>query len=147
VSPKRNFGFWIDEPTKIVTFADGKKLNVRRFDDHWISAVSGDVSYELNRQNGNLTFAGSTMKGGIATTIIGSESRAPLALMGCHALSNAAIKILTVPGSKTSSPRKLRTYAAPPGEEVILPFIFWAGETGDWVTFSSSRVSSWHHSP
>jgi hypothetical protein len=71
-SAEENFGFWIDEPTKIVTFADGKKLNVRRFDDHWISAVSGDVSYELDRQNGNLTFAGSTMKGGIATTIIGA---------------------------------------------------------------------------
>src|SRR5262249_39546073 len=51
-SAEENFGFWIDEPTKIVTFADGKKLNVRRFDDHWISAVSGDVSYELDRQNG-----------------------------------------------------------------------------------------------
>jgi hypothetical protein len=69
-SAEENFGFY--EPTKIVTFADGKKLNVRRFDDHWISAVSGDVSYELDRQNGNLTFAGSTMKGGIATTIIGA---------------------------------------------------------------------------
>ncbi len=69
-SAEENFGFWIDEPTKIVTFADGN--NVRRFDDHWISAVSGDVSYELDRQNGNLTFAGSTMKGGIATTIIGA---------------------------------------------------------------------------
>ena len=69
---EENFGFWIDEPTKIVTFADGKKLNVRRFDDYWISAVSGDVSYELDRQNDNLTFAGSTMKGGIATTIIGA---------------------------------------------------------------------------
>jgi hypothetical protein len=71
-SAEENFGFWIDEPAKIVTFADGKKLNVRRFDDHWISAVSGDVSYELDRQNGNLTFAGSTMKDGIATTIIGA---------------------------------------------------------------------------
>src|SRR6266436_6873562 len=71
-SAEENFGFWIYEPTKIVTFADGKKLNVRRFDDHWISAVSGDVSYELDRQNGNLTVAGSTMKGGIATTIIGA---------------------------------------------------------------------------
>jgi hypothetical protein len=30
------------------------------------------VSYELDRQNGNLTYAGSTMKDGIATTIIGS---------------------------------------------------------------------------
>src|SRR6266481_8646 len=71
-STEENFGFWIDQPTKIVTLADGKKLSVRRFDDGWISAVSGDVSYELDRQNGNLNFAGSTMKDGIATTIIGS---------------------------------------------------------------------------
>jgi hypothetical protein len=69
-STEEHFGFWIDEATKIVTLADGKKLNVRRFDDGWISAVSGDVSYELDRQNGNLTYAGSTMKDGIATTII-----------------------------------------------------------------------------
>ncbi len=71
-SAEENFGFWIDEPTKVVTFADGKKLTVRRFDDSWISAVSGDVSYELDRQNGNLTYAGSTIKGGIATTVIGT---------------------------------------------------------------------------
>src|SRR5215813_8616634 len=71
-STEENFGFWIDEATKIVTFADGKKLNVRRFDDYWISAAGGDVSYELDRQNGNLTYAGSTMKAGTATTIIGS---------------------------------------------------------------------------
>ena len=71
-STEENFGFWIDEATKIVTLADGKKLNVRRFDDGWISAVSGDVSYELDRQNGNLTYAGSTMKDGIATIIIGA---------------------------------------------------------------------------
>jgi hypothetical protein len=71
-SSEENFGFWIDEATKIVTLADGKKLNVRRFDDGWISTVSGDVSYELDRQTGNLTYAGSTMKDGIATTIIGA---------------------------------------------------------------------------
>ena len=53
-SIEENFGFWIDDATKIVTLADGKKLNVRRFDDHWISAVSGDVSYELDRQNGKM---------------------------------------------------------------------------------------------
>jgi hypothetical protein len=70
-STEENFGFWIDEATKIVTLADGKKLTVRRFDDGWISAVSADVSYELDRQNGNLTYSGSTMKEGIATTIIG----------------------------------------------------------------------------
>jgi hypothetical protein len=71
-SIEENFGFWIDEATKIVTLADGKKLNIRRFDERWISAVSGDVSYELDRQSGNLTYAGSTMKDGIATTIIGA---------------------------------------------------------------------------
>ena len=71
-SIEENFGFWIDEATKIVTLADGKNLDVRRFDDRWISAVTGDVSYELDRQNGNLTYAGSTMQDGIATTIIGA---------------------------------------------------------------------------
>jgi hypothetical protein len=76
-SIEENFGFWIDEATKIVTLADGKKLTIRRFDDHWISAVSGDVSYELDRQNGALTYAGSTMKDGIATTIIGAGQCTP----------------------------------------------------------------------
>jgi len=71
-SVEENFGFWIDEPTQIVTFADGRRLNVRRFDDYWISVASGDVSYELDRKNGNLTYAGSTMKDGVATTIIGA---------------------------------------------------------------------------
>ena len=79
-SSEENFGFWIDEATKIVTLADGKKLNVRRFDDGWISAVSGDVSYELDRQSGNLTYAGSTMKDGIATTIIGAGQCTPATL-------------------------------------------------------------------
>jgi hypothetical protein len=71
-STEENFGFWIDEVTKFVTDADGKKLNVRRFDDRWISVVSGDVSYELDRQNGNLSYAGSMMKDGVATAIIGA---------------------------------------------------------------------------
>jgi len=79
-SIEENFGFWIEEATKIVTLADGKKLNVRRFDEHWISAVSGDVSYELDRQSGNLTYAGSTMKDGIATTIIGQGQCTPATL-------------------------------------------------------------------
>src|SRR5215813_2257423 len=79
-STVENFGFWIDEATKIVTLADGKKLNVRRFDERWISAVSGDVSYELDRQSGNLSYAGSTMKDGIATTIIGAGQCTPATL-------------------------------------------------------------------
>src|SRR5260221_485899 len=71
-SIEENLGFWIDEAANIVTLGDGKKLIVRRFDDRWISAASGDMSYELDRQNGNLTYASSTMKDGIATIIIGS---------------------------------------------------------------------------
>jgi hypothetical protein len=71
-SIEENLGFWIDEAANIVTLGDGKKLILRRFDDRWISAASGDVSYELDRQNGNLTYASSTMKDGIATIIIGS---------------------------------------------------------------------------
>ena len=72
VKHRENLGFWIDEAANIVTLGDGKKLILRRFDDRWISAASGDVSYELDRQNGNLTYASSTMKDGIATIIIGS---------------------------------------------------------------------------
>jgi len=67
-----NLSFWIDEQAKIVTLADGKVLVVRRFDDRWISAASGDVSYELDRQNGNLMYASSTIKDGVATTIVGA---------------------------------------------------------------------------
>ena len=81
-STEENFGFWIDEAAKIVTLADGKKLTVRRFDDGWISAVSADVSYELDRQNGNLTYSGSTMKDGIATTIIGAGRCTPATVPG-----------------------------------------------------------------
>src|SRR5205807_10620965 len=63
-STEENFGFWIDEATKIVTLADGKKLSVRRFDDRWISAVRGDVSYELDRQNGLRKIYGDVLRGG-----------------------------------------------------------------------------------
>jgi hypothetical protein len=45
---------------------------VRRFDDRWISGAHSDMSYELDLQDGNLTYASSTMKDGIATTIIGA---------------------------------------------------------------------------
>jgi hypothetical protein len=69
---EENLSFWIDEQAKIVTLADGKVLVVRRFDDRWISAASGDVSYELDRQNGNLMYASSTIKDGVATTIVGA---------------------------------------------------------------------------
>jgi len=65
-------GFWIDEAAKTLVLADGTPLTVRRFDDRWISAARGDMSYEFDRQNGNLTYASSTTKDGSATIIIGS---------------------------------------------------------------------------
>ena len=67
-----HIGFWVDEAAKTIALANGTPLTVRRFDDYWISAASGDVSYEFNRDNGNLAYASSTTKDGIATIIIGS---------------------------------------------------------------------------
>ena len=69
---EESFALWIDEATKTLVLADGASLTVRRFDERWISATLGDVSYELDRQNGSLTYASSTMKDGTATIIIGS---------------------------------------------------------------------------
>src|SRR5271165_2426087 len=71
-SVQENLGFWIDEMAKTMMLADGTRLIVRRFDDRWISAARGDLSYEFDRQTGGLTYAGSTMKEGVATTTIGS---------------------------------------------------------------------------
>ena len=71
-SIEENLGFWIDETAKTVVLADGMPLTVRRFDGTWISATRGDMSYELDRQNGNLTYASSITKEGSATIIIGS---------------------------------------------------------------------------
>ena len=65
-------GFWIHEAAKNLTLADGTPMIVHRFDDRWISAARGDVSYELDRQDGNLTYAGLTTKDGVTTIIIGS---------------------------------------------------------------------------
>jgi hypothetical protein len=67
-----NIGFWIDAQAKTIALANGKPLTIRRFDDHAISAVGGDVSYEFNRDNDNLTYASTTTKNGIVTIIIGS---------------------------------------------------------------------------
>ena len=69
---KENLSFWIDEASKRVSFADGVPLSIQRFDDRWISATGGGVSYEFERESRNLTFAGTTMKEGTATIIIGA---------------------------------------------------------------------------
>ena len=71
-SVEEHLGFWIDEAAKTLVLTDGTPLTVHRFDDQWISAARGDMSYELDRQNGNLTYASSTTKDGAATITIGS---------------------------------------------------------------------------
>ena len=64
--------FWIDEAARSLTLADGAPLVVHRFDERWISAARGDVSYELDRRDGNVTYAGSTTKDDVTTIVIGS---------------------------------------------------------------------------
>jgi hypothetical protein len=64
--------FLIDDVAKTVTFSDGRRLRVSRFDKSWISANSEDVQYEFNRADGTLTYAGSTTKENVTTTIVGS---------------------------------------------------------------------------
>ena len=69
---KENLTFWIDEASKSVSFADGVPLSIQRFDDRWISATGGGVSYEFDRESRSLSFAGTIMKEGTATIIIGA---------------------------------------------------------------------------
>jgi len=69
---EEKLAFRIDDTAKTIAFANGRPLTVRRFDDRWISAVRGDVFYEFDRQSGNLAYAGTTMKDGTATIVIGS---------------------------------------------------------------------------
>jgi hypothetical protein len=71
-STEEHLGFWIDETAKTVMLVNGTPLIVHRFDDSWISADRDDLHYEFDRQNGNLMYASSTTKDGVATTTIGS---------------------------------------------------------------------------
>jgi hypothetical protein len=68
---EESLGFWIDE-AKTLTFADNTPLTVTRLDRSWISADRDGVFYEFDRGNGALSYASSTMKGGVSTTIVGS---------------------------------------------------------------------------
>ena len=52
----RNISFLIDEAAKTFTFADGRRLQVTRFDECWISANSEDIQYEFNRADSTLTY-------------------------------------------------------------------------------------------
>ena len=72
VQAEERLSFWIDDAAKTLTFSDGRQLRVARFDKSWISANSEDIQYEFNRADGTLTYAGSTTRDNITTTIVGS---------------------------------------------------------------------------
>ena len=67
-----NLGFWIDDAAKTLTFVDNTPLSVTRLDRAWISADRDGIFYEFDRQGGTLTYAASTTKDAITTTIVGS---------------------------------------------------------------------------
>ena len=72
VQVEEHMTFWIDDAAKTFIFSDGRRLRVVRFDKSWISGNSEDVQYEFNRADGTLSYAGSTTKDNVTTTIVGS---------------------------------------------------------------------------
>ena len=71
-SQEEKLGFWIDDEARTLAFQDNKPLTVTRFDRSWISADRDSIFYELDRGNGVLSYASSTIKDGVSTTIVGS---------------------------------------------------------------------------
>ena len=69
---EESLSFVIDDVGKKLTFANGGSLEVTRFDQNWISANRDDIFYELNRQDGTLSFASSTTKNNVTTLVVGS---------------------------------------------------------------------------
>jgi hypothetical protein len=67
-----NLAFWVDDAARTLTFVDNTPLTVSRFERTWISANRDNIFYELDRQDGTLTYAASTMKDNVTTTIVGS---------------------------------------------------------------------------
>jgi hypothetical protein len=69
VQVEEHMTFWIDDAAKTFIFSDGRRLRVTRFDKSWISASSEDIQYEFNRADRTLTYAGSTTKDSVTTTL------------------------------------------------------------------------------
>jgi hypothetical protein len=67
-----DLGFWVDDEAKTLTFLDNTPVTVTRLDQFWISADRDGIFYEFDRRNGTLSYASSTTKGGVLTTIVGS---------------------------------------------------------------------------
>ncbi len=69
---EQSLGFWLDEASKTVTLADGTALTVTRFDDNWISAKGGGISFEFDRRRQRLSYASTTERDRVTTLIVGS---------------------------------------------------------------------------
>ena len=69
---EEDLGFWVDDAAKTLTFVDNTPLTVTRLDRAWISADRDGIFYEFDRQDGTLTYAASTTKDAVTTTMVGS---------------------------------------------------------------------------
>ena len=69
---EKSLSFWLDDASKTITLADGAALTVTRFDDNWISAKHGSISFEFDRRRHRLSYASATERNRMTTLIIGS---------------------------------------------------------------------------
>jgi hypothetical protein len=69
---EKSLTFWLDDASKTITLADGVALTVTRFDDNWISAKHGSISFEFDRKRDRLSYASATERNRMTTLIIGS---------------------------------------------------------------------------
>jgi hypothetical protein len=69
---EKSLSFWLDDASKTITLADGAALTVTRFDDNWISAKLGSISFEFDRTRHRLSYASATERNRMTTLIIGS---------------------------------------------------------------------------
>jgi hypothetical protein len=69
---EEDLSFWVDDAAKTLRFAGDGPLVVTQFGNYWISANGDGIFYEIDRQSGTLTYASSTTKDSVTTTIVGS---------------------------------------------------------------------------
>ena len=69
---EKSLSFWLDDASKTITLADGATLTITRFDDNWISAKHGGISFEFDRRRHRLSYASATEQNRTTTLVIGS---------------------------------------------------------------------------
>ena len=69
---EKSLSFWLDDASKAITLADGAALIVTRFDDNWISAKHGSISFEFDRRRQRVSYASSAERDRVTTVIFGS---------------------------------------------------------------------------